>query len=139
LPLIADDLQAAARRGVKVVGRVYEAIALKGVVMLVTQEAERVRSVWPGEQLSIATDGDQFLMALLAQNSQSVHQAVWSNSTFLSCMQYNALHTELLLTQLQTGERAGLEGLSLTRLKPPGFERLNARYSEAPVARRAKR
>lgn len=141
LQLIADDLQTAARRGVKVVARAYEPVELKGMAVFVTGEAQRVLDVWPGAQLSIAVDAEQFVTALLSKDVQSVHQAVWSNSTFLSCMQHNALHGELQLTALQSGapNKGVLETLSLTRLQPPGFERLNARYGETPPRRSTKR
>ena len=145
LSLLAGDLRATAKRGVRVAVRAYAPVELKGVTIAVANEASRVLSVWPGEQLSIAVDGDQFMTALLSKDAQSVHQAIWSNSTFLSCLQYNALHVELVLTDIQ--RRAGalecpIESLSLTRLKPPGFQKLNERYgegrSEAPAKRRRK-
>ncbi len=141
LRLITADLQAAVRRGVKVAARVYAPVELKGAAVFVTPEAERVRATWPGEQLSIAVDAEQFVTALLSSDVQSVHQAVWSNSTFLSCMQYNALQSELQLTALQSGEpnKNALEALSLTRLPPSGFERLNARYGDAAAPKRRKK
>lgn len=141
LRLITADLQAAARRGVKVAARVYAPVELKGAAVFVTPEAERVRATWPGEQLRIAVDAEQFVTALLSSDVQSVHQAVWSNSTFLSCMQYNALQSELQLTALQSGEpnKNALEALSLTRLQPSGFERLNARYGDAAAPKRRKK
>lgn len=141
LRLIAGDLQTAARRSVKVAARVYAPIEIKGLAIFMTPEAERVRNIWPGEQLSIAVDAEQFVTALLSSDVQSVHQAVWSNSTFLSCMQHNALHAELQLTALQSGtpDKGALEALSLTRLQPPGFERLNARYGEEAQPKRSTR
>jgi hypothetical protein len=95
---------------------------------------ERVLGTWPGQQLSVAVDGDQFMHALLSQDASSVHQALWSNSTFMSCLQYNALHGEIVLTEAQNAGRgpvSPLEGLSLTQLKPLGFRKLNERYGEA--------
>jgi hypothetical protein len=68
-----------------------------------------------------------------------VHQAIWSNSTFLSCLQHNGLASELILTESQRkGEASSpLEKLSLTRSNSPGFRRLLQRYADAP-ARSAK-
>lgn len=91
-------------------------------------------AAWPGEQLSVAVDGDQFLTALISRNGRSVHQGIWSHSTLLSCLQYNALHAELALASLLARKGAApsaLEGLSLTRLKPTGYVKLNERYCEA--------
>jgi HTH-type transcriptional regulator, sugar sensing transcriptional regulator len=133
--LLANDLQATAKRGVRVVVRAYAPATLKGVTVCVVDDARRILSTWPGEQISIAVDADQFMTALLSKDVQNVHQAIWSNSTYLSCLQYNALHVELELTELsrEGGRRSSLEPLSLTRLKPPGFHKLNERYGEVPA------
>lgn len=141
LALIAADLQRTAKRGVKLAVRAYEPIRIDGVTVVVTDEAARIRAAWPGEQLSVAADGDQFLIALLSKDAQSVHQAVWSNSTFLSCLQYNALHGEIVSTEMRLNRRGDstLEALSLTRLKPRGFQKLNERYGDgATVTKRKK-
>jgi sugar-specific transcriptional regulator TrmB len=141
LALIAADLQRAAKRGVKLAVRAYEPIRIDGVAVVVTDEAARIRAAWPGEQLSVAADGDQFLIALLSKDAQSVHQAIWSNSTFLSCLQYNALHGEIISTEMRLNRRGDstLEALSLTRLKPRGFQKLNERYGDGAAAARRKK
>jgi sugar-specific transcriptional regulator TrmB len=139
VPLLASDLEAATRRGVKVAARCYERTALKGVTIVTAPSRERVLGTWPGQQLSVAVDGDQFMHALLSQDASSVHQALWSNSTFMSCLQYNALHGEIVLTEAQNAGRgpvSPLEGLSLTQLKPLGFRKLNERYGEAAPKRK---
>jgi sugar-specific transcriptional regulator TrmB len=139
---LSADLEAAAKRGVKVAVKVYEPVKLAGVIVVATREVERVLSVWPGQQISIAVDGEQFMTALLSQDATAIHQALWSNSTFLSCFYYNALNVEHVLTEVENkmGSDGPLGALSLTRLKPPGFQKLNERYGEAPAAiRRRKR
>jgi sugar-specific transcriptional regulator TrmB len=139
VPLLGTDLEAAARRGVKVAARCYEATALKGVTVVTAPMAERVIGTWPGQQLSIAIDGDQFMHVLLSQDVSVVHQALWSNSTLMSCLQYNALYGEILLTEAQNVGRSpasALGSLSLTTLKPLGFRKLNERYGEAAPKRK---
>jgi sugar-specific transcriptional regulator TrmB len=134
VPLLATELEAAAKRGVKVALKAYEPVMLKGVTVVASSEAQRVLSVWPGQQISIAIDGEQFMTALLSQDVSSVHQALWSNSTFLSCFYYNALNVEQVLTDVEEhvrGHESALNALSLTRLKPSGFQKLNERYGEA--------
>jgi hypothetical protein len=134
LSWIKQDLLAAAKRGVRVAIRAYEPCSLKGVTVAVAGDAARIMSSWPGEQLSIAMDGDQFLTALVAKGGHDLHQAIWSNSTFLSCMQFNALQSELVMTDLQSHPdvpRSTLESLSLTRLKPPGLIKLHERYGDS--------
>ena len=136
---VAPHLEAAAKRGLEVAVRAYQRVNLKGVTVLVAGDAERVLNVWPGEQLNIVVDAEQYMLALLAKDAQSVHQAIWSNSTFLSCLQYNGLASELILTETQQGRRhAGLsplEKLSLTRSKSPGMRKLIERYTEGPAPR----
>ena len=140
VPLLAEDLGLAAKRGVKIAVRTYrETAPIKGVVFVPSGEAERILATWPGQQMSIAADGEEFLLALLARDAASVHQAVWSNSTFLACLQYNALHVELVLTDENNKgrkEESTLEAWSLTRLKPPGFLKLNQRYGETAKTKR---
>jgi len=140
VPLFVADLEAAAKRGVAVVVKVYEPVTLKGVTVVRPDEAARVVSTWPGQQISIATDGEQFLTALLSQDASTVHQALWSNSTFLSCFYYNALNVEQVATdvEVRTGMDSALNRLSLTRLKPVGFRKLNERYGEAGVAKKTR-
>lgn len=140
VPLFAADLEAAAKRGVAVAVKVYEPVTLKGVTVVKPDEATRVISTWPGQQISIATDGEQFLTALLSQDASTVHQALWSNSTFLSCFYYNALNVEQVATdvEVRTGMDSALNRLSLTRLKPVGFRKLNERYGEAGATKKTR-
>lgn len=138
VPLLSSDLEAAVRRGVKVAARCYERTVVKGVA-IVHAEGDRVLGTWPGQQLSITVDGDQFMHALLSQDVLSVHQALWSSSTFMSCLQYNALYNEILLVEAQNagrGAASALGPLSLTQLKPLGFRKLNERYGDAAPKRR---
>jgi hypothetical protein len=139
VPLLSTDLEAAARRGVKVAARCYERTTLKGISVVAAAAGDRVLETWPGQQLSIAVDGDQFMHALLSQDVSSVHQALWSSSTLMSCLQYNALYNEILLVEAQNagrGPASTLGQLSLTQLKPLGFRKLNERYGDAAPKRK---
>lgn len=140
---IAPQLEGAAKRGVKVAVRVYEPVRLKGATVLVPFDAARVLALWPGEQLNIVVDAEQYMLALFAKDAQSVHQAIWSNSTFLSCMQHNGLSAELISTEERKHKRetslSPMEELSLTRSKSPGLKRLLERYSETSTRRPAPR
>lgn len=143
VPPLSADLESTARRGVKVAARCYAPVTLKGVTVVTAPNSERVVGTWPGQQLSIAIDGDQFLHALLSQDVSGVHQALWSNSTLMSCLQYNALYGEILLTEADNAGRgpaaSALGSLSLTQLKPLGFRKLNERYGEAAAPKRHSR
>ena len=75
-------------------------------------------------------------MALLDAELATVHQAIWSNSTFLSCMQHNHLATELRLSSRMrggsrsTGELAppDLDDITLLTSGVPGLTTLQQRY-----------
>ena len=142
LAQIAPHLEAAAKRGVEVAVRAYERVVLKGVSIVVPTDGGRVLSLWPGEQLNIAVDAEQYMLALLAKDAKTLHQAIWSNSTFLSCLQHNGLASELILTEMQQNKRGAdstpMERLSLTRSKSPGLQRLMERYAETPAPRKGR-
>lgn len=144
IALLAPQMEAAAKRGVKVAARTYARASIKGVMIGMSKDSDRIRSTWPGQQIAVAADAEEFLLALLSHDVLSVHQALWSSSTFLSCLQYNALHVEIMLTAIGAGgtraDARAIEALSLTRLKPGGFEKLKERYGDAaPAPKRAKR
>ncbi len=134
VPRLAPDLESAARRGVEVVVRVYAPVALKRVRTLMSPDSDRLLSLWPGEQLNVVVDAEQFMLALLAKDVKTVHQAIWSNSTFLSCMQHNGLSAELIMTEAyaRDGVKAPseIQRISLTRSQLPGLRQLMERYVE---------
>src|SRR6185295_195225 len=65
LALLESDLRAAGKRGIKVGVRAYRPTQIKGVHIVVPSESPHILSTWPGEHMSIAVDGDQFMIALL--------------------------------------------------------------------------
>ena len=134
VPHIASDLENAAHRGVEVVIRAYAPVVLRRVKVLLAPDADRLLSLWPGEQLNVVVDAEQFMLALLAKDIGSVHQAIWSNSTFLSCMQHNGLSAELIMTEAYARSGAELasdiQRISLTRSQLPGLQQLMERYAE---------
>lgn len=135
---LQDALVKAARR-VRVVAKVYAEVDLGRVTTVRAIDAERVFTAWPGQQLSMVADAEAHLLALFASDMQSVHQAVCSDSTFLSCMQHNHLASELLMTtQQQTPSSRTPElapaSLRLTTSGVPGFARLAERFGPRPPA-----
>ena len=82
----------------------------------------------------MVADAEQFMLALLAKDVASVHQAIWSNSTFLSCMQHNGLSAELIMTEAYardgTAPSSDIQRISLTRSQLPGLDQLMKRYAE---------
>jgi sugar-specific transcriptional regulator TrmB len=134
---IASDVESAGHRGVEVVVRVYAPITLKRAKVLLAPDADRLLSLWPGEQLNMVADAEQYMLALLTKDVTSVHQAIWSNSTFLSCMQHNGLSAELIMTEAYardgTAPSSDIQRISLTRSQLPGLRQLMERYAEQKV------
>lgn len=128
LDALAADLAAAAARGVRVAAKVYERRDVPGVAEVLEPDAARALSEWPGHQLTLVVDAEEHLLALFDDALARVHQAVWSRSTFLSCLHHNHVAMELLHTAWRgrdslSGSDA-LVGISLLSSRPPGLRRL---------------
>lgn len=135
LDALSPDLAAAAARGVRVVAKVYERRDVPGMAEVVEPDAARALSEWPGHQLSLVVDAAEHLLALFDAPVVRVHQAVWSRSTFLSCLHHNHVAMELLHTAWRgrdslSGSDA-LVGISLLSSRPPGLRRLQERVGDA--------
>jgi HTH-type transcriptional regulator, sugar sensing transcriptional regulator len=88
------------------------------------------REVWPGQQLSLVVDAREHLLALLSDDLETVHQAVWSNSTFLSCMHHNHVAVEIELTRGdRVRPRRSPASTLLLKARPPGLADLQRRYA----------
>ncbi len=126
---LGEALAGAAGRA-RVVAKVYgPSPAVAGLTLVPAVDAERVRAAWPGQQLSLVVDAEEHLLALFSADMSTVHQAVASHSTFLSCMQHNHLASELLHTALRAGTPAlDPDSLSLTASGVAGHRALLARF-----------
>jgi hypothetical protein len=88
-----------------------------------------VLKAWPGQQLSLVVDADEHLLALFDAGLRRVHQAVWSRSTFLSCLHHNHVAMELDVTARAAD--VPLVDTSLLRRAPRGLHRLRERFGSA--------
>ena len=79
---------------------------------------------WPGDQLSIVADAREYLLALLSHDGGQVHHAVWSNGSYLSSLQHNALASEIRLWAIVPDDRDALAEIALLRAFPPGLRTL---------------
>ena len=128
LDLLAADLEVAASRGVRVVVKTYGRRDLRGVAEVVEPDSRRALTEWPGQQLSLVVDAEEHLLALFDPAVEAVHQAVWSRSTFLSCLHHNHVAMELLHTAWKARDSLvdsdALVGISLLSSRPAGLRRL---------------
>lgn len=132
--VLRGDLERAATKA-RVVAKVYAPCTAKGVDLVFGPDPERVLASWPGQQLSLVRDAEEHLLALFAKDMTSVHQAVWSSSTFLSCMHHNHVATELGSTELRTraarARRAAVtDGIDLTLSGVSGLRTLQKRFGK---------
>jgi sugar-specific transcriptional regulator TrmB len=132
---MAEALREAAASGVIVACHVYAEEKIEGVHTLNMTDRDLASVNWPGQQISVVVDSREHLLGLLAKDMESVHEAVWSSSDFLSCMQHNHLVAELLAIGPRSrysgpADDVGefLDSITLTRFRPPGLEALIQRY-----------
>ena len=128
-------LREAAASGVVVVCHVYAEEKIEGVHTLHVVGHDLASEDWPGQQISVVADSREHLLGLLAMEMGTVHEAVWSNSNFLSCMHHNNLAAELIAIG-PVSKYFGpaddvaqvLNRISLMQFRPPGLESLIRRY-----------
>ncbi len=132
---LADSLSKAAGRGVCVVCRVYNEEHIPGVITQNLSGSEPALDAWPGQQINIVIDGEEHLLGLLSKDMESVLVAVWSGSTFLSCLHHNHVASEIQYmikesgqTDLSAEAKEKLQSISLLAFRPSGLETLIKRY-----------
>jgi sugar-specific transcriptional regulator TrmB len=103
---LRSAIQSCLKRGVSVAVQVYDGATIPGAEMVRHGQADTVLQVWDGHWLNCSIDGAELLIAFLASDEETVHQAFWSRSPFLCTVFGSALGAELLASRLQ---RAVLE------------------------------
>lgn len=138
MKLLTDSLEETATRGVLVACRVYSGEKISGVQTHQFSDQGRALRDWPGQQISIVVDSEEHMLGLLARDMKSVHEAVWSSSTFLSCIHHNNVVAEILFTALKSADPALVPSLekkvsqiSLVSARPSGMKTLCKRYKHA--------
>jgi HTH-type transcriptional regulator, sugar sensing transcriptional regulator len=130
--------EAAAARGVTVAVKAYEPTSLREAEVFVHPRGRDVIGRWPGQWVNVVVDGREHLLALLTRDGAGIHQAVWSESPYLSWVYHSAVAGELVLADVE--RRIG-EGASANELRgvresyrrivasdAPGFKELVRRF-----------
>ncbi|MBL0947391.1 helix-turn-helix domain-containing protein [Brevundimonas sp.] len=135
LEALRGDLANCAARGVTVAGLVYgESAEIAGVTQRRATAEARVATDWPGQQLTLVVDGQEHLVALMAEDLAGVHRALWSDSAYLSCLQHSGLSAEIRLTERGRSVADPLAVLSLFASAPAGLAALTRRSNpETPL------
>ncbi|MCI0587232.1 MAG: TrmB family transcriptional regulator [Planctomycetes bacterium] len=130
------EIERAARKA-RVVAKVYAPGTAGDARLVESPDAARVLAVWPGHQLTLVRDAEEHLLALLTPDMSGVHQAVWSNSTFLSCMHHNHVASEIGLTESSAAPLVA--EISLTRSGVSGLRTLLERFGPAAATEAPKK
>ena len=132
---MADALREAAASGVLVACHVYAEEEIEGVHTLHVPNHDPGSIEWPGQHVGVVVDSREHVLGLLAMDMESVHEAIWSSSVFLSCMQHNNLAAELVAigpvsTYAGPAKSADdvVNNISLMQFHPPGLGMLIDKY-----------
>jgi sugar-specific transcriptional regulator TrmB len=143
---LRESVEAAARRGVRVLVKAYEPVVLSGAEVAVHPQGRLTLRRWPGQWLNVVTDGREHLLAFLTSDARGLHQAVWSGSAYLSWVYHSAVGAEMilagLLRALENGatatelRQAAVHYQSLFRAELPGAKALLERFGKRRPAHR---
>lgn len=101
VPLLAEELIAAAARGVEVRVKIYEPAELPGVHLTLRANGREVYGKTADVSLKLVADGNNFVMGLLSADVSRVIQAFKSRSALLNMSLFCGLIYELILTELK--------------------------------------
>lgn len=132
---LKEDFNQAVERGVKVYVITYAPVAsAKFVAVSRSNGLEGI--AWPGDQLNIVCDASEHLLCMFSRRTGKVHQAIWSNSPYLSCMQYNHISMEIAIKSLPQEDQDKLiytkdiREVLLSAANPPGLRHMVASVGE---------
>ncbi len=115
-------LDAAAGRGVRIAGVVYEDVAAAGFLTVLSPGGPPIVERWPGLQITLVADGREHLKALLSRDETTVKHGVWSDSAYLACLEHNGLGCELSVSS--SPSLSAQHTFSLFASYPPGLRDL---------------
>jgi HTH-type transcriptional regulator, sugar sensing transcriptional regulator len=95
---LREDLNAAADRGRRVCVQVYRKVEFDSRVnVFLSPNGDRLLRLWPGQWLNIVADAREHLLAFLRHGLRGIHQAVYSESVYLSLLYASGLSSEMVV------------------------------------------
>ena len=127
--LLRDDFEKARTRGVAIAGVAYRRGDVGPTMPFKGEPENAVADRWPGSGLILVADGNEQLVALIADDMMSVLNAVYSDSPFLSCIMHELLQADIRLVALRSAPGdtvpvSPLDAFSLQVARPPGLRSL---------------
>jgi HTH-type transcriptional regulator, sugar sensing transcriptional regulator len=101
LESLRTDLEAAAARGIPVAVHAYAPTTIDGADVVIPPAAAGVLERWPGQWLCLVVDGAEYLFAYFSQDGETIREAIWSSSAFISWVQYSYLLGQLRFSVLE--------------------------------------
>ncbi len=144
LEQVRPAIQRAIDRGVEVFVQTYTPVEILGAAVTLAHKWETILSFWHSQQLNVIVDGQEALLALLHEDLLGVHQAVWTDSLYISCILHAGLlreHTLHAIYELRQQQAfpASLDALLDRQLffhnaQVPGQQLLFSRFGVDPQA-----
>jgi HTH-type transcriptional regulator, sugar sensing transcriptional regulator len=135
LTKLGDELNKLPKKGVEVFVEAYEPIKLqKGVSVVIPGISKEALKYWKAQQLNIAVDGKEILIALFNNDLSELIQATYSNNLYLSCIVYSGLLSEHKTIQFSNAKNMDEIAKIKARQKffynsnVPGLEQLFKQY-----------
>jgi HTH-type transcriptional regulator, sugar sensing transcriptional regulator len=108
LNLLKNHLDELSKNGREVFVEAYEPIKFeKEVSVAIPPISDKTLNHWKAQQLNIAVDGKEILVALFNDDLTKLIQATYSNNLYLSCIMYSGLmneHKVIKLTNINSFE-----------------------------------
>lgn len=121
---LRESIDRATARAVKVVGIAYRPEDARPTIPYNGEQPSDVEGRWPGLGLILIIDGREQLIAQISRDMESVLNAVYSDSVFLSSVLHSAVSSDIRLVALRADATDPLAGLALPQAPPPGLRDL---------------
>jgi len=99
---LRGDLEAAAKRGLKIWMMIYKPGEVKGCEVIAPAKSAFLLQVWKADWMNIIVDSREALYSLLKKDGAGVHRAVWVKDPYLAVQAFSGAFHELAFDR--TGE-----------------------------------
>ena len=140
LTKIAADLNEVAKAGIEIFVQAYEPVKLnKKINLVIPSQSSQALQYWQAQQINIAVDGKEILVALFNKDLSKLVQATYSNNLYLSCIMHSGIISEHKVHRMsQAKDQAEISKIIGTQknflnTKVPGLDLLFKQYkSDSP-------
>jgi len=100
LRLLRQDVEAAAARGIRAIVKTFEPAEVTGAKVVVNPRGRELVDRYPGEWIILVVDGAEIVIASLAKDRRTLHQAIWTESPVLSWIVHTSFAAEMMFCDL---------------------------------------